>query len=396
LAEHTQQRFAHNVEGLDGKREHLSVGHLFEMKRANADSSNRLAYSWVLADQEISLVFDSQPMLKITELEVALPADDGLWLATNASDWARNLGAREGMGENMGGLLSKQQQPSLRQLFQSLLEDRLGHVKRPLQILHMRLLLYPIQILVYQQTQLQACFPTQNLATKGSKRALEISCAVRSNDIECLLQRWKRYFDNLPHAQTRLRMMRQAALIIYHLICLDVHVSIADIERFTRGEAAAFSSADLCYFNDHWLRCPEAVIVHSGQILGLTRQTEPELRPLWWGAAVYRAAIALWICGVFRSRERIESDMYVANSSTTAVPIDAAEEHDPTMQAYINERIGTPHLTRQDGTRVSLDDPAAILDVCIDTLDCGPVATKFCQGAKWKLKTLRKAWEALS
>lgn len=367
------------------------------MDKANPDRDcSRLAYGWVLADQEISLFHDSQPIIRVAELEVMLPAGDNLWLAANAVDWAGCLGADAASPGRIPVLLSQKTQPSLRQLFQLLLDNKLNQLQVPMQILHMRLLLFPIQVLVHQQSQVLAILPSGTTSARAPRRALEISCALRSDDVECLLQRWKHHFDSLPCKGTRLRLMKQAALILFHLINIDLHAFITDIERFTRGETSACFNSDDITGRDQLVRSPEKVIFHCGQVLRLIWELESELRPLWWSAAVYRVAIALWACAIFALTGPLEVGTETMSRNEEYAAIDRLPEYSPTLQGYLHHRKGHPCLTARDGTQVAIRDSSKVLTVCIEVLDDGPLATKLCQGASWKLRNLLKASESAS
>src|ERR1700735_3942652 len=48
---------------------------------------SRLAHSWVIVDQEMSLFSDTAPILSIVNLHSPMPDADTLWQANSPSDW---------------------------------------------------------------------------------------------------------------------------------------------------------------------------------------------------------------------------------------------------------------------------------------------------------------------
>ena len=119
---------------------------------------DRLVYDWVLLDQEISLFHDMPTILSISELQALLPhPNPSLFSASSAHAWSTLLSSS-----------SPSHIPtSLHGLFQDFLHDNFFHYSASLTPLTLRLLLHPIQSLLYQVRQLLTCF-SDVLSTRNS------------------------------------------------------------------------------------------------------------------------------------------------------------------------------------------------------------------------------------
>ena len=134
----------------------------------------RLVYNWVIVDQELSLFHDTTPILSASELLTPLPSLDMLWSITNAEDW---LSGMQSVYNNVNPQLFPTQSstPSLRDLFQDFLEDKLSGQQSRLSPQQLRLLLHPIQAILCHVHQLLSCF-------HGAFYAVQ-ECFVRSQQI---------------------------------------------------------------------------------------------------------------------------------------------------------------------------------------------------------------------
>ena len=63
------------------------AGATVERRHSVLISECRLAYNWVMVDQELSLFHDTAPMLSITDLRCPLPSPELLWQSPNAERW---------------------------------------------------------------------------------------------------------------------------------------------------------------------------------------------------------------------------------------------------------------------------------------------------------------------
>jgi hypothetical protein len=355
-----------------------------------------------MIDQEISLFYDHSPMLTIAELEAALPESDDLWLATDASTW-RQVWTKEYGSDVYDPSFLDLQQHSLRELFQILLEEKVDRWDDKLQILHMRLLLYPIHILVCQLCQLITCLPDTRSANRFPRSACVTSSTLQLNEIKCLLRSWWDMFDGLSPNNVRQRALKQVTLILYHLINLNLFVSIPDIERFARGElrqpANKNNDNSTQVFSDSFIRAREEALFHCGQTLRVMRGIEAELRPLWWPVAIYRVAITLWAFSVSPASFRpqpLPSITRISPGSGEApaveIAIDALLPSDPAWRQFFKYKRGSPRLTAKDGSLVPIEDPGRVLSVCIEFLNLGQGMSCLAEGVACKLESLAKGY----
>ena len=355
------------------------------------ESVSRLAYGWVIVENEISLFYDSQTLLNISELEAILPADENLWLASTAEEWQRALCKGDSTGDWRAGL-QQQSGHSLRSLFQLLLEDQLDSGDFRPNILHMRLLLCPLHVLVTQLGQLLDC-GLGSVRTRSFANPIitQNSSILRFSEIQLLLNTWHAAFDQLSGRGARFRAMKNAALMLYHLISLNLYAAFGKMERFARECHSSWKSGTSEPVFMQWLRAPEYAIVHCGQVFRLFHDIEDELRPIWGAAAIYRATIVLWAFSISHGiPSRAEEGV---GSTSLEIGIDALPVRDEAIQNYIRCGDARPVLTTPNGVSVSMVNPKLLLTSTIRILSGRCLATSFSAGVKFKLEEMAVAWE---
>ncbi|KAK7711435.1 hypothetical protein SLS64_005459 [Diaporthe eres] len=392
-----------------------------------------LAYDWVMLDQELSLFYDQPPTFTITELRAALPEVDALWNARNAAEW-RGL---------YDGDKSSRTQYSLCRLFQLCLANDVDPAAYPLTPLRLRLLLYPIQSLVFHHSQLLDAIPDRQIPALSSFKTLtRTSSILRLEELQSLLQTWwalaQHEYQNeasdaacdptqpaAPPKSESDQALSRANLLLFHLISLQLYTDLKAIESFARGEnlssLGGSSSGDdadeeeddtelSSGANDttaslrarHRLlaaRCvfaPPEALYHAGQVLRLVRGTALALRPPWWAAAVYRAALVLWAYASMRqcllSAEAGEAG---GGSEPVLVAIDAVLPGDPAVERFLRQGRGVPVVVNGGGgaAAVRVDrEPQRVLGACLSLLDAGQACTWFAMGVRIKLEMLLQAW----
>src|SRR5271154_4110442 len=117
-----------------------------------------------MVDQELSLFYDTAPILSITELETPAPASECLWLAKDATEWLAALQQQAYIGtdwlhssSNLSGS-PPLTTPSLCDLFQDMLHDNMDRRHGQLSPLQIKLLLHPLQSLLCHLRQVLSCF----------------------------------------------------------------------------------------------------------------------------------------------------------------------------------------------------------------------------------------------
>ncbi|CAO2654817.1 Nn.00g115500.m01.CDS01 [Neocucurbitaria sp. VM-36] len=105
---------------------------------------NRLAYSWVTFDQELSLFHDREPDFEIDDCNALIPSNNELWSATSLESW--QTGLQEIHWQNPQAASSSH---SLAQLFNMFMSNELSHPAITLSSIELRLLLQPLQASIY-------------------------------------------------------------------------------------------------------------------------------------------------------------------------------------------------------------------------------------------------------
>ncbi|KAK5030658.1 hypothetical protein LTS07_005442 [Exophiala sideris] len=362
----------------------------------NFESRNRLAYDWVLADQELCLFHGHPTKFSIAELEAPLPDKDELWLARNPEEWKRTLDCEDGAIRNIPEYFSRRPQYSLRLLFQLFLDNDLAQPSLAMSPLRLRLLLYPLQTLVQHYCQLLNIFSDSGVSVTVSKTMTRTSSLVRVEEIQILLERWGSLAETCTPVGERQKRVSDTNYILYHLISLDVHTSFKEMEAFARGCRPDWASSRVPYAAERWIYAVPEALFHCGQILRLTREIPLAARPLWWAAAIYRATIVLWIyslsCTFGPSQPTLPNPGFSLIEPETPIQIDQLSSKDPQMKQFLKYNRGDPRLSKPDGTSVRFDSPSTVLDVCIAAVDGGPGSLWFAMGVKQKLEHLAKLW----
>ncbi|KAG4435702.1 hypothetical protein IFR05_008814 [Cadophora sp. M221] len=354
------------------------------------ESSLRLVYGWVMLEHEISLFYATHPSLRVSELDAILPADDKMWLASNADEWLKAL-CKSDFIDDWRLALDRQPDYSLRTLFQLLIDDKLDRSDYEPKLLHMRLLLYPIHVLVTHVGQLPRYSPTDIHARHSSGPITQHSSILRFEDIHILLQRWNDTVHRLSGHGLRFRAMRTATMALYHLTSLDLLTKFNEIERLAREGHALETDLGTA---DEWFRAPEHVVLHCGQVFRLLNEIEDEVRPVWSAVAIYRATMILWAFSVMKPPARKPPASSTLESGTfPEIAIDALPMSEISMQQYLRSGQAKPYLSTTEGNHVSLYAPSAILNLGIETVYHGLLTSSFALGVTRKLEAMSRAWE---
>ncbi|KUJ19211.1 uncharacterized protein LY89DRAFT_581580 [Mollisia scopiformis] len=372
------------------------------------EGKSRLVYNWVMVDQELSLFHDTAPILSITELETPMPGSEALWLAKDSSEWltalqqqqqhqhqhaspssGANGGGADWMNPNSNSLGVPPLTPSLCDLFQDMLHDNINRRYDKLSPLQLKLLLHPLQSLLCHLRQVLSCFSDFFGSRRGTRTVTKASTLLRLEEVQSLLQNW--YELCLVHAKNDPTCpVTRANLVLYHLISLNALTSFPEIERLARKESFDGSSRELSIRHKRCIHQPEEATIHCGQIIRLICSMPREGRPHWWSAAIYRAALILWVDSLSRmdqNAQRLDKGQIFA--------IDSVMLDDPAVVSYLWSGEGIPVLTKvgagMNGQTHFKLLPDEILGHSIELLGQG-VALRVSDGIKRKLQELRKNW----
>jgi hypothetical protein len=408
------------------------------------EHQNRLVYNWVMVDQELSLFYDTAPMLAISDLQCPLPSPEALWMARNAEQWMANVQSIYGCTANVNPQLLNSQSltPSLCDLFQDFLHDNLSRRQSSLTPSQLRLLLHPLQSLLCHLRQMLSCFSDLMSTRRATSRTVtKAGTMLRLEEVQALLQKWYELSMSLYKADPNCPITR-SNLVLYHLISLNAVTNFPEIERLARREGFDGSYWELSLRHKRCVYNREEAVFHCGQVMRLLRSMAPDRRPSWWPAAIYRATLILWTDSIARLDPNFQKQQQptpqppsqpaqlqqaspvpatqpspaaspgdkMAESMPTpapttattpgaprmgsggnAVAVDRVTPEDPAVIAYLWSGDGVAVLTRRDGSRVGLDKPADVLSYGIMAVDEG-VSTRIGDGVKRKLLALGSNW----
>ena len=348
---------------------------------------DRLIYSWVMVDQDLSLFHDAAPLFSVTEFGAPMPDADRLWQAKSSSEWSEIFNQVHEFSGGYSSVGSGARPLSLRDLFRHFLDDEIIAQGIELAPLHLRLLLHPLQSLVCQYCQLLSCF-SDNMASRQRSRAVTAaSTRVRLEEVQALLQRWYDLADRYIKANPMCAMM-QANLAMFHLISLNAVTNFPEIERLARREGFDGTYQQLLWIHKRCIADVEEAIFHCGQILRLVRSMPRGIRPPWWPGAIYRVALILWTDSLTHN-ESVTPSSGLFPASSVSFAVDALPAEHPLIVRYLTKREGLPTLTKRDGSQIPMDHAFTVLSHCIDVVDEG-VATRFSDGIRGKLERLAR------
>ncbi|KAI0514485.1 hypothetical protein F5B22DRAFT_229336 [Xylaria bambusicola] len=354
------------------------------------ETKNRLVYNWVMVDQELSLFHDGAPVITVSELCTPLPGPEQLWMSGNADQWMAamqsniNCPPANASAQLLGAPLLE---PTLFALFQEFLHNNSESQKWGALTPHrLRLLLHPLQSLLWYQRELKCYLPdTYKLRAMPSKSVDERPPMEHQADTQNLLQRWYKLSRNYFQAHPKC-VVSKTNLVLFHLISLNVVTNFSAIEKLAQREDSAAKHGP-------YIHRIEETVYHCGQVVSLMRAIPVDRRPLWWSAALYRALLILWVYSILRG------DASFLQNSETGIPlvIDKVAIDDEALYNYMWKEgpKAVPVLSGPSNSTVNLDNPLNVLNYAVKMIDEGN-SSRFSDGIKRKLVELAKAWNKSS
>lgn len=330
-----------------------------------------------MVDQEFSLFHDTTPVLSASDAQCPLPSSNALWLAS--------------AGSHLQG--PHPPMPSLCQLFQDFLHGNLVRRRDSLSPQQLRLLLHPLQSLLYHLRQVLSYVPDQSP---------KVSTVPRFEEVRALLQIWYKLSTDFSRANPNCAATH-CNLVLYHLISLNAVTNFLEVERFARREGFDKSDWELGFRHKRCIMQREEAIFNCGQVMRLLRQMPIDCRPSWWSVALYRALLILWvdsICHLDSSLSTLEdhgsgNDNINFDNSEGSSSLVAIDQITPEDQATIDrllDRDGIPVLTRIDHSFFTLKSPPDILSYGIQRIQ-EAISTRISDGIHRKLLTLASNWD---
>lgn len=347
------------------------------------EGRHRLAHSWIIVDQEISLMSDATPQLSIVDMHVPMPDSDDLWHASSSAEWL-------GLFEKIHG--STYQSPgSVRDFFTRFVDgDLAGKELSPTQL---RLLLHPLQAQVCQLRQFIACLPDGGTHARSSRAVSKVATKARLEEISTLLQQWYAISRQSFSGNQGTCWTTCANLIMYHLISLNTITSFKCIEQFARRDAAQGQTRHSTWLQSKCIDEPEEALFHCGQILRLIRSMPKAVRPPWWAGAIYRVAVVGWATSLSRGGGPFLNEKR-GNEGIGKFAIDDLTPESEQITRFVKHREGEPMLTNYDGTLSAIHIPSNVLQVCVDVLE-DDSSMRLADGIKRKLRNLMDTWRDL-
>ncbi|KAI1751688.1 hypothetical protein F4782DRAFT_540733 [Xylaria castorea] len=331
------------------------------------ETMNRLVYNWVMVDQELSLFHDAAPLLLLNDLRAPLPGPEDWWTSLNGDYWMIAMSANPDPSSLT---------PSLYDLFQDLLHDRLSADQvADLTPYRMRLLLHPIHSYLWQSRMMKLHFSGTSVN--------ETAAPNLPSEDQILLERWRSicYSYHTEHPNC---LVTQTNLVLSHLLSLNNVTHFPTIEQYARCESInsgqlIFPSSDAVY--------------HCGQVLRIVRAMPTDQRPVWWSVAVYRVMLILWIFSICQSNATLDQDASLDENPATesSIVIDQFEPVDQHIFGFLWKEYSVAALSGQQGSTMSLAEPAHVLLHAVGILDEG-ICTRFGDGIRRKLMELHASW----
>ncbi|KAI1467869.1 uncharacterized protein F4812DRAFT_380629 [Daldinia caldariorum] len=364
------------------------------------EAQNRLAYNFVMVDQELSLFHDTAPMLSTSELCAPLPGPELLWMAVNVDQWIAAVQSTYGCNANVNPQLLTTTPPpvttSLYELFQGFLNDNLPRGQGSLTPQQLRLLLHPLQSSLHHVMQMLRCFPDViDTQRAGSRTDIKLSFESRRREIQGLLEQW--YEMTMAYCETNPTCTTiKTNLVLYHLISLNAVTNFQEIERLARREGfveGCYWEWELSLRHKRCILQREETILHSGQLLRLLRSMPRDRRPTWWSAAVYRAALILWADNVswLDTSFQAHDESGAGSAAAAAAALDQLSPPNPGPPPSYSWNKD-PRDAAGAAANVRFEKPGDVLECAIKMLEDG-ISSRFTDGIRRKLLAMSANWQ---
>ncbi|KAI9710331.1 MAG: hypothetical protein M1820_002826 [Bogoriella megaspora] len=340
----------------------------------------RLVYSWVNVDQEVSMFYDTTPLLSVGNLRLAMPSADVLWQSTSAADWWSLYES----GDHIT------QPPTLNDLFKQFMDDGLLNSARDIPASHLRLLLHPLQGLCSHLGQYLTIFSTNYAATPSSRLIATCTSRTRLDDVRSLLRQWWMLYTRSAVVSSPDPAV-STALVMYHLISLGTLLCVSEVEALLRQDPVSEPFRQHFNLRIRLVESAEEIYFHCGQVLRLLCLLKRSARPIWWPAALYRVALMSFMTSAARAGSLFGPASPGPSKGDNVLSINTAPPEDPAIGRFLKLREGIPTITKRDGAVASVDMPETVIEYCIDVLD-EDLTTRMAEGIRNRLVRLMQRW----
>jgi len=330
-----------------------------------------------MLDQEVNLFHDHQPSLDVENIATPRPASECSWEAMSAQSWLNcYIDARQRELANLGEATST---PSLANLFAGLVNGELSNKAEEISWLELRLLLHPLQALIYHLNKTSSSNFRPNNQAHWQRFCLQVE------EIQHLLKQWYDIAKQNILSGDNISYQGCCAMIVYHLISLNAVTYFPDIERLARGQISMAEFKESIWTERRYVKNLPFIWCHCGQILRYFRMLPKSRRPHWWSASIYRVALSLWATEL--AKEHI-SNKSKPKTLLKPLSVDTVPFHHPSIVRFLQHEDQIPEISHTDGSPAILNGPVDIIKLNIAFLDEQAPLSKFSQGIRTRLGML--------
>ncbi|KAF2225983.1 hypothetical protein BDZ85DRAFT_279640 [Elsinoe ampelina] len=214
---------------------------------------------------------------------------------------------------------------SLQSLIRLFLNDELdGSI---LTTRRLRLLLYPLQTLVDDHRRSLQTVGRPSQTANARSEHLNASAQLRQGELQFLLKRWQKISDGMSSFEADDNLAATQSKLMFHIISLSLFASWKDAEvlagRMSEGEVVDAVAEAKLLLSEPW-----EAIHHSGRMIAIMKEVPATNRPVWWAAALYRAALIIWAYSLALAEHTSDEGSAAGKPSNTkgAMSAEAAEE----------------------------------------------------------------------
>ncbi|KAK3310107.1 uncharacterized protein B0T15DRAFT_24611 [Chaetomium strumarium] len=347
------------------------------------ESWKRLVFHAYLRDAQVSMIQCNNPSMSYAELTLPLPCSKELWFARSAEEFKiRYLES----GTHGGG----KRLPTLGDLFRNINALSENHHRLDVQF-GVSIYLHGFWSQIWEYRQLSSVYSPSSFTTPTADNnttptAMAILLDHRRTDLQSQLKSFQAV------AQGWHEMLSARESMLLHLLLLNLHVSIVDLQLFL-GKEGEDQARRVYPALQRWAATPEArqALWHAAQVFRQGRMFPRGHLKDFWSVAVSHASLCVWTYGVVVRASRRNNGVHqgqqiYSQQEQQVVCLDGeeSEESSAVIQGWILYGQGRPairgvllehgdhgdHHQQADGRVVEclLEDPAGCMAVAQEIL----------------------------
>jgi hypothetical protein len=343
---------------------------------AASEACKRLAWRVFMQESQKSMGTGLMPIISYSEMSLDLPCPHRVWIAPDAASWkAESLRALQApLFDQL-----RQRPVILRDALCDIAAITTGAAHIDLELCAF-IYLHAVWGMIYDHRKVQDVFrprsPPSNAASISGPANMALPS--RHQELRYMLVQFEHAMENWGPLTCRHQIM-----MVLHLLFLNLHVSLDDIQLFVGREGeepARRIYPDLQSWVD--TRDARAAVWHSGQILRAAKLFPPRQLKDLFATVVYQACLVLWTYGVImRAKARGQTEEARLPKETPDEPVFLDEEESIESQRFIAVNRGSAMLTGpgQDPssrTVARLEDSNGIMEIGHQILQMDNVSEK--------------------